>query len=162
MLISPSHIHSLLTSLLSPLSTSGPHTALLILPQGQLLSSAFIDQDEGEDGNEDEDEEEEGEDEDNEPYLEKPERLRLLLGLASQWNEGESQKMECELGRLHFTSIPLPTPSSSEPNLANPNFLPAIRPPTVERFVLVLNGTVGTGWGTLGEKSEAFKKGWKA
>jgi hypothetical protein len=39
----------------------------------------------------------EGEGEDDEPWLEGPERLRLLLGLASQWEEDESPRVECEV-----------------------------------------------------------------
>ncbi|KAK8853433.1 hypothetical protein IAR55_004139 [Kwoniella newhampshirensis] len=175
MLISPSHIHTLLSSLLSSQrGPEGPHTALLILPQGQLISSAFADlDDEGEESDAGEEGEEGegdggvdgdgGEDEDEEPYLERPERLRLLLGLASQWNEGESQKMECELGRLHFTSISLPlNDGNTTTSNVNMNYLPAVRPPVVDRFVLVLNGTTRTGWATLSAKSEGFKKGWKA
>ena len=43
-------------------------------------------------------EEEEGEGEgDDEPWLDEPERLRLLLGLASQWSEDDSPRIECEV-----------------------------------------------------------------
>ncbi|EIW70062.1 hypothetical protein TREMEDRAFT_61824 [Tremella mesenterica DSM 1558] len=34
--------------------------------------------------------------EEEEPYLEDPERLRLILGLASQWEEDASPRVECE------------------------------------------------------------------
>ena len=39
---------------------------------------------------------------DDEPWLDEPERLRLLLGLASQWNEDDSPRIECEVsGSAH-------------------------------------------------------------
>ncbi|WVQ83660.1 hypothetical protein IAT38_005803 [Cryptococcus sp. DSM 104549] len=166
MLISPAKIHSALTSLLSPTPTLGPHCALLITPQGQLVAVATLpdeddDSADGEDGDNGGEEDGEGEGEgegEDEPYLDPPARLRLLLGLASQWGEDESPKMECELGRLHFTSLPLPPPDAS----ANQALLPEQRPRMVERFVLVLNGRNGTAWDVLGTKAEEFKKGWKA
>lgn len=103
MLISPAKIHASLSALLSSTPVSGPHTALLITPQGQLISAASIPADEDEESGEGG----EGEEGDGvvgtggviaeEPYLDPPARLRLLLGLASQWNQGESPKMECEV-----------------------------------------------------------------
>jgi hypothetical protein len=51
----------------------------------------------GEDEDGDEGDEEEEEVTDSEPWLEGPERLRLLLGLASQWEEDESPRVECEV-----------------------------------------------------------------
>lgn len=99
MLISPAKIHASLSALLSSTPVSGPHTALLITPQGQLISAASIPADEDEESGEGE----EGDDVartgviTEEPYLDPPARLRLLLGLASQWNQGESPKMECEV-----------------------------------------------------------------
>ncbi len=91
MLVSPSRIHSNLVDL--TLKSDDLHTALLILPQGQLISLASTfgvrtsDQGEGSP----KDREEEG------LWLDGPERLRLLLGLASQWEEDESPRVECEV-----------------------------------------------------------------
>jgi hypothetical protein len=82
MLLSPLQLHADLSRLTSP-SPSEPHTALLILPHGRLLCSASK-----------YDEMEFAEDE---PYLDEPERLRLLCGLASQWEEDESSRVECEV-----------------------------------------------------------------
>lgn len=111
MLVSPIRVHKLLSGLLGASDADGPHTALLITPQGQLLAKATVDDEdyeengdaEGDDEDgadkEDEDEQEDGDEEDDdEPYLEGPERLRLLLGLASQWEEDESPRVECEVG----------------------------------------------------------------
>lgn len=112
MLVSPKRVHELLSGLLGATDAEGPHTALLITPQGQLLAKATVPDEEddidengdadgeGEDegGDGDEDEQDDGdEDEDDEPYLEGPERLRLLLGLASQEQEDGSQRVECEV-----------------------------------------------------------------
>lgn len=114
MLVSPIRVHKLLSGLLGATDAEGPHTALLITPQGQLLAQATA-PDDDEDGEEngdaegddedgadkdDEEEQDEGDDDDDdddEPYLEGPERLRLLLGLASQWEEDESPRVECEV-----------------------------------------------------------------
>jgi hypothetical protein len=117
MLVSPIRVHNLLAGLLDE---DGPHTALLITPPGQLIAQASLD-DEGsepngtnatdaseadtgeredsgsEGGSEDGSEEGSEEDDDDEPYLEGPERLRLLLGLASQWEDDESPRVECEV-----------------------------------------------------------------
>lgn len=118
MLVSPIRIHDLLAGILESDEDQGPHTALLITPPGQLLAHATIpdedeDDSEGEgpngrddgdgegSGGEGDDDEDEGsgsdDDEDDEPYLEGPERLRLLLGLASQWEDDESPRVECEV-----------------------------------------------------------------
>lgn len=113
-LISPARINDLLTSLLDNDAGAGPHTALLITPQGQLLSHVTLSyDDDGDDGEEEEgdsgftDAEANGDagdgdgdtdDDAEEPWLEGPERLRLLLGLASQWEEDESPRVECEVG----------------------------------------------------------------
>ncbi|WWC91940.1 uncharacterized protein L201_006892 [Kwoniella dendrophila CBS 6074] len=172
MLISPSKIHSTLTSLLSTTTTSsnnndqeGPHTALLIYPNGQLVSSATLpptdDEDDGdEDVSKDDDEEDEEDDEEEEPYLEKQERIRLLLGLASQWNENESGKMECELGKLHFTYLPLNP--ISQASIIGKESLPTIKPQSVDGFILVLNSNKRVNWRVLIQKSEEFKSNWKS
>ncbi|OCF43717.1 hypothetical protein I317_02470 [Kwoniella heveanensis CBS 569] len=196
MLISPSRIHSTLSSLLgnansNPEATTssssssgatheGVHTALLITPQGQLISSANLppsEEDEGDEGEEREEgdpvpdgangnifpsrqgengendsasaEEEEGEG-DEEPYLETQERRRLLLGLASQWDQSESSKMECELGRLHFTYIQLDYPT--QPSSTARDHLPTPKPPFVDGFVLVLNGDKAVPWSAFSSK----------
>lgn len=109
MLFSPVQIHDLLSSLLSNASEGdGVHTAMLLVPQGQLLAcatSSYVAPDESASAQDPEnlDEEDEthlsgdDEDDDEEPYLDKPERLRLLSGLASQWEEEESPRVECEV-----------------------------------------------------------------
>ncbi|WVQ75648.1 hypothetical protein IAR50_005277 [Cryptococcus sp. DSM 104548] len=160
MLISPAKIHAALTSLLSPNPTLGPHTALLITPQGRLMSRAFInlEDEDSEDGDGVNNGDAGGVDE---PYLDPPARVRLLLGLASQWNEGSSAKMECELGRLHFTSLSLGASESPSPTVLSQNLLPEAKPAKVDRLLLVLNGR-GTGWDVLAAKSEEFKKAWKS
>lgn len=87
MLLSPIQLHhdlSLLTSSTSP--SAGPHTALLMLPEGRILCSASK-----------YDELFDGDEESDEPYLEEPERLRILCGMASQWEDDESSKVECEV-----------------------------------------------------------------
>ncbi|OXG79451.1 hypothetical protein C349_04400 [Cryptococcus neoformans var. grubii Br795] len=166
MLISPAKIHASLSALLSSTPVSGPHTALLITPQGQLISAASIPADEDEESGEGG----EGEEGDGvvgtggvvaeEPYLDPPARLRLLLGLASQWNQGESPKMECELGRLHFTSLPLPAADAPSFVVLKDNLLPEVKPARVDKFLLVLNGR-GTGWDVLSQKADEFKGHWK-
>jgi len=127
MLISPVRVYDLLTALLEVDEEKGPHTALLITPAGQLLSHATLPEEEEDDEEEEEreadgeeedgdgdgegegegngegtskaadDEEQEEEEEVDEPWLEGPERLRLLLGLASQWEEDASPRVECEV-----------------------------------------------------------------
>lgn len=132
MLISPIRVHQVLDGLLGATDAEGPHTALLITPQGELLAKATVpdeddddedgdaegrdedggDQEGGDQGGEDRkepDEDDDGDDdgdeeEDDEPYLEGPERLRLLLGLASQWEEDESPRVECEVSNGRLTS----------------------------------------------------------
>lgn len=118
MLVAPIRIHELLAGLLDADEEAGPHTALLITPSGQLLAHATVPEDEEEEsgseapngenydgeGSDEEGGEDKGNDsgseedsEDDEPYLEGPERLRLLLGLASQWEDDESPRVECEV-----------------------------------------------------------------
>ncbi|WVN90009.1 uncharacterized protein L203_105241 [Cryptococcus depauperatus CBS 7841] len=163
MLISPAKLHSFLSSLISASPSLGPHTALLITPQGQPIVSASIPTDYGdseEGDNEDDNNDEEEGDDAEEPYLDKPARLRLILGLASQWNENESPKMECELGRLYFASLPLPPLESPTPILLNYNLLPEVKLPKIDRFLLVLNSK-GTEWDLLERKAEEFKTNWK-
>lgn len=119
MLISPHKLHRDLTSILISTPDQGPHTVLLILPQGRLLASSSVydqlynEELEVEDasGGEDPDvgsleinnteSHEDAEDVGEEPYLDEPERLRLLCGLASQWEEDESPRVECEVS--HWT-----------------------------------------------------------
>lgn len=84
MLLSPKKIRLQLLGCLSSESNQA-HTALILLPNGQILASASLY------------DEMEAEEDDDEPYLEEPERLRLLAGLASQWDEGQSPKIECEV-----------------------------------------------------------------
>ncbi|ODN95349.1 hypothetical protein L198_04745 [Cryptococcus wingfieldii CBS 7118] len=160
MLISPSKIHAALTDVLSSNHANGPHTALLITPQGRLMSRASInlDDEDSDDGNGAPNGNGEGVDE---PYLDPPARVRLLLGLASQWNEGSSAKMECELGRLHFTSLSLGASETPSPSVVSQKLLPESKPAKVDRLLLVLNGR-GTGWDVLAAKSEEFKKAWKS
>jgi len=84
MLLSPASCHEQLQSLLDQLP--GPHTALLATPNGQLVCCASrerLDEPEGEST--------------NEPWLDEPERIRLLLGLLSQWEQDESPRIECEV-----------------------------------------------------------------
>lgn len=114
MLISPLRIqHDLSAVTCIPGSSSGPHTALLILPEGRLLASATKYNDElpvngGQpnepDGDEEggDDDEQDVEEEGDEPYLDEPERMRLLCGLASQWEEDESPRVECEVSDSGF------------------------------------------------------------
>ncbi|WVQ94906.1 hypothetical protein IAU59_001992 [Kwoniella sp. CBS 9459] len=197
MLISPARIHSTLSSILGNAEASssgagagsgaheGVHTALLITPQGQLISSANLPPSDEDDDDEEEGQQEagregqrdgasgpngvrdydendggdEGDEGDDGPYLETQERRRLLLGLASQWDQSESSKMECELGRLHFTYIQLDYPN--QPSSTAREHLPAVKPPFVDGFVLVLNGDKDVPWSLFSSKSEEFKKKWK-
>ena len=92
MLLSAQRIHRQLKDIISIQVSQGLHTALLIVPQGRLICTATTFSSElVERGSASED----AEDEDR--WLEGPERLRLLLGLASQWEEDESPRMECEV-----------------------------------------------------------------
>jgi hypothetical protein len=84
MLLSPATCHRKLQDLLGE-SSEGPHTALIATPYGQLVSVASNSRDE--------------EEESDEPWLDEPERIRLLLGLLSQWEEDESPRIECEVRR---------------------------------------------------------------
>lgn len=112
MLVSPIRVHDILTGILETNEEDGPHTALLITPPGELISYSTLPEDiDGEeslgdaeeddaDGNGDgdgDDGDDDSDDEEEEPYLEGPERLRLLLGLASQWEDDESPRVECEV-----------------------------------------------------------------
>lgn len=49
------------------------------------------------DGDTEQEDDAEEQDEEEEPYLDEPERMRLLLGLASQWTQDESPRIECEV-----------------------------------------------------------------
>ena len=159
MLLSPQRIHQQLVRLTSTDDTLGPHTALLILPQGQLISSAMaVLSDQGQ-----VEQHALGETA-NEPWLEGPERIRILLGLASQWGEEDSPRIECEvrtatlgpsiadcffqLGRLYLCSVSLPPlemPTASA-------VIPSLREPSILNFNLVLNGTLKTPWSQLSAK----------
>lgn len=95
MLISPQRIYRQLHNIVSADPIAGAHTALLIIPQGQLVSSAStFGFDSVIRGSELDDIESET------PWLDGPERLRLLHGLASQWEEDESPRVECEVRLL--------------------------------------------------------------
>lgn len=150
MLVSPIRVHGILTDLLETQESAGPHTALLITPQGQLLCHATLpdtdddsldgdsegsgavdgdgdgdvhkgnghgpgSEDGGYDAASDEDE-----GDDDEPWLEGPERLRLLLGLASQWEEDESPRVECEVSTGNFCRV-LPANSTAWPPVSAPH-----------------------------------------
>jgi hypothetical protein len=107
MLLSPLRIHDLLQSLLSfdAGTCEGLHTALLLVPQGQLIACAttpyfpsndtqsVTTSDQAAFSDLADEEDEQGE----EPYLDAPERLRLLSGLASQWEDDDSPRVECEV-----------------------------------------------------------------
>jgi hypothetical protein len=92
MLLSPASFSKRLHDLITDTVSSGPHTALLAGPHGQLVSSASLRFEAmtilEEEGHEEE-----------EPWLDEPERMRLLLGLLSQWEEDESPRIECEVSR---------------------------------------------------------------
>ena len=92
MLISPQHIHRHLYDIVSSGVGHVPHTALLIVPQGQLISSASTYGSNPSD-------QLIGEADEEVQWLAGPERVRLLLGLASQWEEDESDLIECEVCR---------------------------------------------------------------
>lgn len=83
MLLSPLQLHYDLESLTTS-KPSGPHTALIMLPEGRLLCSASQYDDTFDDDSE-------------EPYIDEPERIRILCGMASQWEDDESAKVECEV-----------------------------------------------------------------
>ena len=104
MLLSPARIHADLSNITSPSDTTYPHTALLITPAGQIMSwvstppgyDYYDEQDPNTNGNGngDEGEDEEGEEE---PWLDTPERLRLILGLVAEFTEGSVSKVESEV-----------------------------------------------------------------
>jgi hypothetical protein len=107
MLLSPARIHADLSNITSSSDTSYPHTALLITPAGQIMSwvstppgyDYYDEQDPNTNGNGngDEGEDEEGEEE---PWLDTPERLRLILGLVAEFTEGSVSKVESEARSL--------------------------------------------------------------
>lgn len=153
MLVSPIRVYKLLSGLLGASDADGPHTALLITPQGQLLAKATVDDEdyeengdaegEGEDGadKEDEDEQEDGDEEDDdEPYLEGPERLRLLLGLASQWEEDESPRVECEVSQTAQIIVDDSSDASSCARSRCPSLRPSPRAPP-RRYLLLSRHT---------------------
>lgn len=152
MLVSPALCHDRLQSILGESST-GPHTALIATPNGQLVSSASNPRSEDEADS-------------DEPWLDEPERIRLLLGLLSQWEEDESPRIECEvsleyqiradiqLGRLFVRSIPLPPSPEATTSHAS---MPPVRMPQVHRFVLLVNGTAHTSWSELESKVGAWR-----
>jgi hypothetical protein len=104
MLLSPARIHADLSNITSPSDTTYPHTALLITPAGQIMSwvstppgyDYYDEQDPNTNGNGngDEGEDEEGEEE---PWLDTPERLRLILGLVAEFTEESVSKVESEV-----------------------------------------------------------------
>ena len=107
MFLIPSHIRKILGSVLTESAHDGPHTALIILPHGQVLcsvnngdkdwengssgqasgSSTNDDDEEGEDEDEDQGNDQDGDDEsegdDDEPYIPTPERNRMLRGIVN-------------------------------------------------------------------------------
>ena len=178
MLLSPARVHQDLSACLASGSSSsngaasltGAHTALLITPQGQVMCWASnlhsANEDEGEQdemngGDEAGIEVGDAEDADGEePWLEDPERMRLLSGLASQWEEDASPRVECEvspslqaawhglnkqLGRLLLRQIPLAKPETPPPNALTPT----LRSVLPQSFILVLNGSNTTPWSSL-------------
>ncbi|KAL7424586.1 hypothetical protein Q5752_000270 [Cryptotrichosporon argae] len=163
MLISPATTHSLLRDLLTP---SGAHTALLVTPAGQLVCQATLDEyADGANGGEAADSEgaagdadavQEGEVGDEEPYVEPQQRLRILMGLAAQWEPGVPPKQECELGRLYFHSVALPEPEHAGPGI----LLPSVRPQIPRSFVLVLNGGADAPWPNFASQVEVFTSRW--
>jgi hypothetical protein len=109
MLLSPAKIHDDLSSITSTSDTSYPHTAMLITPAGQIMSWVstppgydYYDQDPNND-HENGDSQQEGDEE--EPWLDTPERLRLILGLVAEFTEGTVSKVESEV------SLSIPSPA---------------------------------------------------
>lgn len=109
-------------------------------------------------GNGNTEEDEEGE----EPWLDTPERLRLILGLVAEFTEGSVSKVESEvgpssnskggadnrqLGKLLVSPIWLDGPEESAAAIT-----PAVRPPASSSFLLVLNGTSKSEWAVLSAK----------
>lgn len=95
MLVSPEQIHRYLGDMLDP--DRGLHTALLIMPNGRLICSASVFGAPGDAEQTTSEELEEGQEVVEGQWLDRPERVRLLLGLASQWAEDESPRIECEV-----------------------------------------------------------------
>lgn len=101
MLLSPAKIHADLSSITSPTDGTYPHTALLITPAGQIMSWVStppgFDYYDDETKDETNGDEEEGEEE---PWLDTPERLRLILGLVAEFTEGSVSKVESEVSPI--------------------------------------------------------------
>jgi hypothetical protein len=101
MLLSPARIHADLSNITSPSDTTYPHTALLITPAGQIMSwvstppgyDYYDEQDPNTNGNGNGN----GEEDEEEPWLDTPERLRLILGLVAEFTEGSVSKVESEV-----------------------------------------------------------------
>ncbi|ORY33380.1 hypothetical protein BCR39DRAFT_519597 [Naematelia encephala] len=153
MLISPERVHRHLQATLA--DRNGPHTAVLTAPQGQILGSASVAP--NSDSKDSYTDDPGHEMNDNEPWLETPERLRLLVGLASQWHTDESPRVECELGRLLMMPIALPDPEVPPQNAA----VPVMRSRTPSSMLLVLNSTSSVSWSDLVVKAEAFSSVWR-
>lgn len=114
MLFSPARIHASLSNVTSSTDVALPHTAMLITPAGQIMSFVSTppgyDYYEGQETNgdggnkqgEEEEEEPEGGEGDEEPWLDTPERLRLILGLVSEFTEGTVNKIESEVSAFPF------------------------------------------------------------
>lgn len=83
MLLDPKAITGALNDIVDGQTPQAPHTALLLLPQGRPLASVTLSSSFDDDADEE--------------YLEPEERLRLLSGLAAQWDPSESARMECEV-----------------------------------------------------------------
>jgi hypothetical protein len=136
MLLSPVLIHQQLEGIIGLVYI---HTAILISPNGQVVASASR-------GDSDDDPVDTG------PELDGPERRRLLLGLAAQWQEDESPRVECEvgshvtvadkqLGRLLFSAVSFALAES---------VIDSTSPST--KLLLVLNGSQETPWHNLAEQ----------
>jgi len=109
MLLSPAKVHADLSRITSSTDTTAPHTALLITPAGQIMCSVSTPpgydyyEPEGSGTNEDgEDQDVDEEDggygeEEEEPWLDTPERFRLILGLVAEFTEGSVSKVESEV-----------------------------------------------------------------
>ena len=124
MLFSPAAIHANLSSVTSSTDTSLPHTALLITPAGQIMSwvstppgydyyegqddiaNGDLEQAEDEDGDEDRYDAGEEAEGDDEPWLDTPERLRLILGLVAEYTEGIVNKIESEVSPTSDSAAP--------------------------------------------------------
>jgi hypothetical protein len=108
MLLSPARIHADLSNITSPTDNTYPHTALLITPAGQIMSWVSTPpgfdyyEDDSKDDTDGDEQDDEGEEE---PWLDTPERLRLILGLVAEFTEGSVSKVESEVSciPLHIT-----------------------------------------------------------